>query len=41
METMHLDIAKISFFGGTTFWGTTWVPMSNSIHMETCPGAAR
>ena len=33
METMHLDIAKISFWG-YTFWGMTGVPMSNSTLME-------
>ena len=41
METMHLDIARISFFLGTKFWSMTGVPMSNSTPMETCPGVAR
>ena len=41
METMHLDIARISFFIGTNFWGMTGVPINNSIPMETCPGVAR
>ena len=29
METMHLDIARISFFLGTNFWGMSGVPMNN------------
>ena len=41
METMHLDIAKKKFLGGTNFWGMTGVPVSNSTPMETCPGVAR
>ena len=41
METMHLDIARISFFLGTNFWGMVGVPMNNSTPMETCPGVAR
>ena len=41
METMHLDIARISFFLGTNFWGMTGVPMNNTTPMETCPGVAR
>ena len=40
METMHLDIAKISFLG-YKFLGMTGVPMSNSTAMETCPGVAK
>ena len=39
METMRLDIARISFFFlGTNLWGMTGVPMNNSTLMETCPG---
>ena len=38
METMHLDIARISFFLGTIFWGMTGAPMNNPTPMETCPG---
>ena len=41
IETMHLDIARISFFLGTTFWGMTGVPMNNSTPMKTCPGVGR
>ena len=41
METKHLDIARISFFLGTNFWGMTGVPMNNSTPMETCTGVAR
>ena len=41
MENMHLDIARVSFFLGTNFWGMTGVPMNNSRSMETCPGVAR
>ena len=41
METMHLDIARISLFLGTNFWGRTGVSMNNSTPMETCPGVAR
>ena len=41
METMHLDIARISFFLRTNFWGMNVVPMNNSTPMETCPGVAR
>ena len=40
METMHLDIARISFFLGTNFWGMTGVPMNNPTPMETCPRVA-
>ena len=40
METMYLDIVRISFFLGTNFWGMTGVPMNNSTPMETCPGVA-
>ena len=40
METMHLDIARISFFRGQVFWGMTGVPMTNSTPMETCSGVA-
>ena len=29
METMHLDIARISFFLETNFSGMTGVPMNN------------
>ena len=41
LETMHLDIARISFFLGTNFWGMTGVPMNNSTPMEISPGLAR
>ena len=41
METMHLDIARISFFLGTNFWVMTGVPMNNPTPMETCTGVAR
>ena len=41
METMHFDIARISFFLGTNFWGVSGVPMNNPTPMETCPGVAR
>ena len=41
MEIMYLDIATISFFLGTNFWGMTGVPINNSTPMETCPGVAR
>ena len=41
METMHLDIARISLFLETHFWGMTGVPMNNPTPMETCPGVAR
>ena len=41
METMHLNIARISFFLGTNFWGMTGVPMNNPTPMKTCPGVAR
>ena len=41
METMHLDIARISFFSEDKFLGMTGVPMKNSTPMETCPGVAR
>ena len=41
MKTMHLDIAKISFFLGTNFLGMTRVPMNNSTPMESCPEVAR
>ena len=41
METMHLDIARISLFLGTRSWGMTGVPMNNPTPMETCPGVAR
>ena len=40
METMHLDIPRISFFLGTNFWGMTGVPLNNSAPMETCPWVA-
>ena len=41
METMHLDIARIIFWGETNFWGMTGVPMNNPTPMKTCPGVAR
>ena len=41
METMHLDIARISFFLRPSFLGMTWVPMNNSTPMETCPVVAK
>ena len=41
METMHLDITRISFNLGTNFWGMTGVPMNNLTPTETCPGVAR
>ena len=41
METMHLDIARKSFFLGTNFWGMTGVRMNNPTPMGTCPGVAR
>ena len=41
METMHLDIVRISFFLGTNFWGMTGVLINNSTPMETCSGVAR
>ena len=41
METMHLDIARISFFLETNFWGMSGVPMNNPTPMKTCPGVAR
>ena len=41
METMHLDIARISLFLGTNFWGMTGVPMNNSTPLKTCLEVAR
>ena len=41
METVHLDIARISFNLGTNFWGMTGVPMNNLTPMETCHWVAR
>ena len=41
MESMHLDIARISFFLGTNFWGMTGVQMNNPTPMETCLGVVR
>ena len=41
IETMHLDLARISFFLGTNLWGMTGVPMNNPTPMETCPVVAR
>ena len=41
METMHLDIARISFFLGDKFLGHVWGSNEQSKPMETCPGVAR
>ena len=41
METLHLNIARISSLVGTIFEGMHGVQMNNSPDMETCPRVAR
>ena len=41
METMHLDIARMTKILETNFWGLTGVPMNNPTPMKTCHGVAK
>ena len=41
METMHLNIARISFVMKTIFGGKSGVPMNNLTPMKTYSGVAR